>query len=642
MSNRYVVNLVASCMLAGCTSTRQIAIDYPSSQNNNDPQSVQSIQLHQFQSLPGFEVIDGDDYYVRLISEFNFKGDNILKAGCNNMTPSYEKGDLSSSLVFTIRNEVLKFNNEVPGFVYKASSGKCNFKFDAKKTILTPWIRLDSGKATDVDYSFISSANSDMDVSGLTNDVTAASNLLALTGVGMGVAVVGQFAGQLVKTTPLSTPTKTTVKNSSESHSLPPLVDFSGKTGVLNQTLFKVYAVAEGGVNIFGADTQPLGELRIFPELIPSLLLKSSATGVPDARDLTFDEISYSPIKSASGEVKLLQLIEDSKHPAKPNLKPDWANYAEVDNNCRKIKLVLKDLGFNKFDRNAFLYYFLTNSNDWKNYNISPQKIQSSEISTHIMAGYQAKNFGSCLATEDYAVMKSMGLSVNSQFDWQQMESVSQKKERFLSPLKSIERQLISVLNNPSKIEMEQQLYPLLATTKNGVGTVLLQNHLGDFGLEKLLSPPVVESVTPPVTNSSTVAGSASGVAPVSAPASETTLAPVPVISSPITIPGEGLIVTARQLVQVITGLAFNEFSCARLVSDQQGQSIANDGFVLFTTKPNSPRAKGGAIEFEFSDGKINRIAFQLPTYRDFEQGVLDHPVSSDCRIDASFISKLH
>ena len=390
MSNRYVVNLIASVMLVGCTSTRQIAIDYPSSQNNNDPQTVQSTQLHQFQPLSGFEVIDGDDYYVRLISEFNFKGDNVLKAGCNNMTPSYEKGDLSSSLVFSIRNEVLKFNNEVPGFVYKASSGKCNFKFDAKKTILTPWIRLDSGKATDVDYSFISTANSDVDVSGLTNDVTAASNLLALTGVGAGVAVVGQFAGQLAKTTPLSTATKTTVKNSSESHSLPPLVDFSGKTGVLNQTLFKVYAVAEGGVNIFGADTQPLGELKIFPELISSLLLKSLANGVPDARDLTFDEISYSPIKSAAGEVKLLQLIEDSKHPAKPNLKPDWVNYNEVDNNCRKIKLVLKDLGFNKFDRNAFLYYFLMNSTDWKNYNISPQKVQGSEISTKVMAGYQA------------------------------------------------------------------------------------------------------------------------------------------------------------------------------------------------------------------------------------------------------------
>ena len=641
MSNRYVVNLIASVMLVGCTSTRQIAIDYPSSQNNNDPQTVQSTQLHQFQPLSGFEVIDGDDYYVRLISEFNFKGDNVLKAGCNNMTPSYEKGDLSSSLVFSIRNEVLKFNNEVPGFVYKASSGKCNFKFDAKKTILTPWIRLDSGKATDVDYSFISTANSDVDVSGLTNDVTAASNLLALTGVGAGVAVVGQFAGQLAKTTPLSTATKTTVKNSSESHSLPPLVDFSGKTGVLNQTLFKVYAVAEGGVNIFGADTQPLGELKIFPELISSLLLKSLANGVPDARDLTFDEISYSPIKSAAGEVKLLQLIEDSKHPAKPNLKPDWVNYNEVDNNCRKIKLVLKDLGFNKFDRNAFLYYFLMNSTDWKNYNISPQKVQGSEISTKVMAGYQAKNFGSCLATEDYAVMKSMGLSVNSPVDWQQMESTSQKKEQFLSPLKSIERQLILFLNNPNKVEMEQQLYPLLATTKNGDGTVLLQNHLGDFGLEKLLAAPGIEQVTTtPVINSSTVAGSASGTIPVAAPSSVPAI--VPASSVPITIPGEGLIVTARQLVQVITGLAFNEFSCARLMPDQQGQSVASVGFVLFTTKPNSPRAKGGAIEFEFSAGKINRIAFQLPTYRDFEQGVLDHPVSGDCQIDPSFISKLH
>ncbi len=639
MSNRYVVSLVASLMIAGCTPTRQIAIDYPSSQDNN-PKTVQSTQLNQFQSLPGFEVIDGDDYYVRLISEFNFKGDNVLKSGCNNISPSYEKGDLSSSLVFFIRNDVLKFNNEVPGFVYKASAGKCNFKFEARKTILTPWIRLDSGKATDVDYSFISSANSDMDVSGLTNDVTAASNLLALTGVGMGVAVVGQFAGQLAKTTPLATASKTTVKNSSESHSLPPLVDFSGKTGVLNQTLFKVYAVAEGGVNIFGADTQPLGELKIFPELISSLLLKPTANGVPDARDLTFDEISYLPIKSATGEVKLVQLIEDSKHPAKPSLKPDWTNYADVENNCRKIKLVLKDLGFNKFDRNAFLYYFLANSSDWKNYNISPQKVQSSEISTKVMAAYQAKNFGSCLATEDYVVMKSMGLSVNSQVDWQQMDLASQKKEQFLSPLKSIERQLISVLNNPNKVEMEQQLYPLLATTKSGDGTVLLQNHLGDFGLEKLLAPLIVEPVTPSVNNSSATGGPVA--APVTASTSTSDGAPTPVVSVPLSIPGEGLIVTARQLVQVINGLAFNEFSCARLVPDQLGQSLANDGFILFTTKPNSPRAKGGAIEFEFSAGKINRIAFQLPTYKDFEQGVLEHPVSSDCRIDQSFISKLH
>ena len=108
MSIRYIsslkFSLVASLMLAGCAPTRQIAIDYPSAQVN-DSQSAQSTKAHQFQALPGFQVIDGDDYYVRLISEFDFKGENVLKSGCNNMTPSYEKGDLSSALIFTVRND---------------------------------------------------------------------------------------------------------------------------------------------------------------------------------------------------------------------------------------------------------------------------------------------------------------------------------------------------------------------------------------------------------------------------------------------------------------------------------------------------------------------------------------------------------
>ena len=64
MSIRYFstlkFSLVASVMLAGCTPTRQIAIDYPSTQAN-DPKSAQVTQSHQFQPLPGFQVIDGDD-----------------------------------------------------------------------------------------------------------------------------------------------------------------------------------------------------------------------------------------------------------------------------------------------------------------------------------------------------------------------------------------------------------------------------------------------------------------------------------------------------------------------------------------------------------------------------------------------------
>jgi hypothetical protein len=623
-------SLVAGLMLAGCAPTRQIAVDYPSAQAN-DSQSAQSTQAHQFQPLPGFQVIDGDDYYVRLISEFDFKGENILKSGCSNMTPSYEKGDLSSTLIFTVRNDSLKFNNEAAGFLYEATSGKCNFKFDAKKITLTPWMRLDSGKETLVDYSFYSSANSDVDVRGLVGDVTTAGNLLALTGVGMGVAIVGQFAGQWAKNSPPATATAApaSAKHSSESHSLPAIVTYSGKTGVLNETVFKVYAVAEGGINILGSDTQPLGELKIYPEIIPSLLLKTTADGVPDARDLSLEEIGYSPIKSATGEIKLLQLIEQSKHPAKPNLKPNWNNYEEVETNCRKIKLVMKDLGFNKFDRNAFIYYFLANNSDWKNYNIAPQKAMSDGIRSKVMESYRSKDFGNCLAVDDYAIMKAMGLPVNLKSDWKQLEESSQKKEQFFTPLKSIERQLISVLKNPKQAEMEQQMFPLLATAKSGNGTVLLQNHLGDFGLEKLLAPPSVEPVSAPAPSSTAIPEAA--VAP----------KPAPIVPVPAIIPGEGVIISARQLVQVFSGLAINELSCARIVPDQQDKSAANVGILLFTTKEGSPRAKGGAMEFEFSGGKINRIAFQLPTYRDFEQDVLDHPEVGGCRIDPSFLIKL-
>jgi len=579
---------------------------------------------------------------VRLISDFDFKGDNASKSGCSNRTPSYEKGDLSSALIFTVRNESLKFNNEAPGFSYQATSGKCNFKFDAKKITLTPWMRLDLGKETLVDYSFISSANSDVDVSGLVGDVTTASNLLALTGVGMGVAVVGQFAGQWAKSNPAVTaaPSPTSVKHSSESHSLPAIVTFSGKTGALNYTLFKVYAVAEGGINLLGSDTQPLGELKIYPEIIPSLLLKTTPEGIPDARDLSLEEIGYSPIKSGKGEVKLLQLIEESKHPAKPNLKPNWNNYEEVEGNCRKIKLVMKDLGFNKFDRNAFIYYFLANNSDWKNYNTPPQKAMSGEIPLKVMEGYRAKDFGLCLIADDYAVMKAMGLPVNLPADWKQIEDSGQKKEQFFTPLKSIERQLISVLKNPNKSEMEQQLFPLLATATNGDGSVLLQNHLGDFGLEKLLAPPSVEPVAAPATVSepatATISNPAGAIPP--APAVSSSV----VTPAPVPIPGSGVIVTAHQLVQVFAGLSINELSCARTLSDQQGKAAANGGILLFTTKEGSPRAKGGAMEFEFSGGKINRIAFQLPTYRDFEQDVLDHPEVGGCRIDPAFLSQLH
>lgn len=94
--------------------------------------------------------------------------------------------------------------------------------------------------------------------------------------------------------------------------------------------------------------------------------------------------------------------------------------------------------------------------------------------------------------------------------------------------------------------------------------------------------------------------------------------------------------------MQVFTGLAIKELSCARILPGQQDKSAANVGILLFTTKEGSPHAKGGAMEFEFSGGKINRIAFQSATYRDFEQDVLDHPELGGCRIEPSFLNQLH
>jgi hypothetical protein len=625
------INLLVVLLLLGCTQTRQVSVDYPTGESS-DPKAAQSTKAQPFEAISGFQTIDGDDYYVRLVSEFEFKGENALKKGCDSLSPNFKKNDLSSALIFNVRNSRLKFNTEVPGYSYQATTGNCNFKFDAKKLNLTPWMRLDLGKETSVDYSVYSSANSDVDVVGLVNKATAASSLLAFTGVGMGVAVLGQFAGQWLNNSqqnqPAPAPTPS-ANHSAESHSLPAFVKYSNKNGTLNETVFKVYVVAEGGINILGADTKPFGELRLTPELTPSLLLKTNANGVPDARDSSLSEISYTPVKSATGDINLQQLIEQSKHPEKPNLKPDWKNYDDVQTNCRKLKLVMKDLGFNKFDRNAYLYYFLANNSDWNNYNIPSQKVQSEGISTKTLQTYRSKNFGSCLAAEDYVAMKAMGLPVNTESDWVQMGDNSQKKEQFFMPLKSIERQLVAVLKNPNKAEMESQIYPLLNTTKKGDGTVLLQNHLGDFGLEKLLQP-TTDTPTPAATPSTPTSPSTP---------SATTPSPTPEI---IPIPGEGLVISAHQLVQVFSGLAINELSCARIIPEQLGKPAGNIGILLFTTREGSPRAKGGAMEFEFSAGKITRIAFQSPTYRDFEQHIQDNPEVGGCKIEPAFLAKLH
>jgi hypothetical protein len=614
--------LFASLILAGCSQTKQVTVDSLTS-DAGVATPAKATKTEAFQALPGFDEIDGDDYYVRLVSEFESKGENTLNRGCDSLAPSFKKNDLSSALIFNVKNARLKFDNEIAGYSYQAIAGNCNYKFEAKKQYLTPWMRLDLGKETQVNYSLYSSANSDVDVSGLVNKVTAASSLLAFTGMGMGVAVLGQVAGQWYnqnQQTQQPAAQSPATSHSSESHSLPALVKYAGKSGALNETVFNIQVAAEGELHIFGPETQKFGELKVAPELTSSLLLKTKSEGLPDARDLSLSEISATPVKSSGSDISLQQLIEQSQHPEKPNLKPDWTNYEDVQVNCRKLKTVLKDLGFNKFDRNAYLYYFLAGNNDWLNYNIAAQQAQSEEINSKTLQKYRSKNFGACLNGDDYAVMKTMGLKVNTEADWAQMGDSSQKKEQFLAPLKAIERQLLPVLKSTNKAEMESQIFPLISTTGKGEGTVLIQNRLGEFGLEKSLQPEITPASPTPNNQP---------------PAPATTTAP-PAIS------GAGMMISARQLAQVIAGLNLNELTCARIIPEQINSPSANTGIVLFTTKAGSSGLKGGAIEFEYAAGKISRIAIQSPTYRDFEQHIADHPESGGCRIEPAWMAKLH
>jgi len=625
--------LLSGLLLSGCAGSRQLAIDHP----EYKPQPLQS--------LPGFKSIDGDDYYVRLISEFDYRGDDILKSGCNERAPSYEKKDSSAALIYNVRNDSLKFQGEAAGFLYQAAAGKCNFTFDAKKLYLTPWIRLDTGRQTQVDYSFYTNAHSDLDVSALVGDVNAAGGLLALTGAGMGVAMMGQMAGHWVESSQKAQPVPAeppAARRSSESHSLSALASYAGSAATLKQAVFNVYEVVEGGLGISGPETQQIGELKIYPETTATLLLKTSSDGTPDARDLSLEELLDAPIKSATGDISLQQLIEQSKQTSRPNLKPDWSQYAEVESQCRNLKRVMKDLGFNKFDRNALLYYFLAKSPDWKNFNIGRQKALNEELSQKIIKSFRSRDFGNCLTEDDYVVMKAMALPVNTAADWDQLGQSSEKREQWLTPLKSIERQWLAVLKNTNVTEMERQLYPLLTTAQKGDGTVLLQNHLGNFGLEKLLNPPT--PIPAPAQE-----GAANGAAAEEKTAVSEAVKDVPEAAKPpavpaavTEIPGEGLIVNARQLAQALSGLMIDELSCARPVPGQSSDNPAgNVGILLFTTQAGSPRDKGGAMEFEFVGGKITRIAFQLPTYRDFAQDVLDRPEVGGCRIDASFLSGL-
>ncbi|WP_445368675.1 hypothetical protein ACH5Y9_04440 [Methylomonas sp. BW4-1] len=584
--------LLTSGFLAGCATTRQIAVDYP---------KTESLPI---KPLRGQSMVSGDDYYVQLVSDFDFKGDNALKGGCSDVGGHYENGDLSAALVFSVHNDALKLKREASGFLYQATTGKCNFKLETKKSYLTPWLRLDSSKDTLIEYNFLTSNSHEANLSQLISDVNAASSLFAFTGVGAGMAVMGKLAGNWVESNPqvvAKTPAaggSGNGKYSSETHSLPASVVLAGDSSSFNQIRLGVYEVVEGGLSAWSSESKLLGELRVYPEIVSSLLLKTSGDLPPDAHDLSLDELWRIPIQTANGEVSLRQLIDQVDPAAKPNLQPDWQNYPDVESQCRRLKLAMKDLGFNKFDRNAVLYYFLSKTSpDWKNFNISAQRAMTDEIRPKLLEQYRAKDFAGCLASEDYAVMKSMKLAVNTEQDWEALTNSRQKKEGVINPIQSAARQFLSALQNPNKDEAARQLYPLLNTEKGGNGTVLLQNHLGNFGLEALLQVP--------------------------------------------TVADEGVLINAAQLAGVFSGLNVETYTCARPAQDQ-GQPLANIGIMLFVTKPGSPREKGGALEFELVQGKIARLAFQHPSFRDFEQNLADYPDLGGCRIDADLLNKLH
>lgn len=571
--------------LSGCATTRQIAVDYPKA------------ETQPLQPPKGYSVIGGDDYYVQLVSEFEFKGDTTLKTGCNEVGAGYESGDLSAALVFNVHNDALKLKRESSGFLYQATTGKCNFRLETKKAVLTPWLRLDSAKDTAIEYSFLTSTSHAANLSQLVNDINAASGLLALTGVGTGIAVMGKLAGEFVDTrTPVVNKPAPSAQYSTETHSMPANVVQTANGVQLNQTRLAVFEVLEGGFKPWAADAKLLGDMRVYPEVATSLLLKSAIDGVPDARDQSFDELLRIPVQSVSGDITLKQLVEQAGQNEQLNLQPDWRNYDDVENQCRRLKLVAKGLGFNKYDRNALLYYFLNQSPHWKNYNLSAQRAMTDAIRPKVLDDYRAKDFSACLSTEDYAVMKSMRLTVNTAQDWDEMTNVRQKKEGVISSVQSAGRQLLSALNNVDADQMARQLYPLLLASGNN-GQVLLQNHLRNFGLDALLQMPAIAD--------------------------------------------EGVTITANQLSMVISALKIDGFSCAR-PAQEQGQPMPNVGILLFATKPDSPLQKGGAIEFELVQGKISRLTIQHPSFRDFEQSILDYPDLGGCRIEADFINRLH
>jgi hypothetical protein len=576
---------VVCSVLSGCSSSRQLAVDYPKS------------EVAALSPLKGQSAVSTDDYYVQLVSEFDFKGDNALKNGCSEMGGSYENGDISSAVLYTVKNTDLKLQQQVSGLTYQATTGRCNYKLETPKVILTPWLRLDLAQGTELEYQFLTSNSRETDYGKMLNNVNTAGSLLAFTGVGAGVAVVGKLAETWTQKQPNNTvKSPANTQYGAEIHALPGPIASQGERLQLQHSRLPVYEVLEGRVKVGSPDTKLLGELHIYPQVSPSLLVKQRSEGLPDAQDLSWDALMRQPMHVPGGDMPLQQWIDKLSQADKPNLQPDWQNYQEVEAQCQKLKAVLRDLGFNKFDRNAVLYYFLRQSKDWQNFNIGAQRAMKDDIRPKTLEQFRNQGFGNCLVADDYSAMKTMHLPVNTPGDWDQLTDNRNRREDQITPVQSAGRQLLAALNNADKDQVAKQLYPLLKSEQNGDGTLLLENHLSNFAMDALLQN---------------------------------------------TVPDAGLIVTAQQLATVFAGLNVERYSCVRPMQNQ-GQPQANIGMLLFATRAGSPKEKGGAIEFELAQGKIKRIAFQLPSYRDFEQSLTDYPDFAGCRVDADFVNQLH
>lgn len=580
------ISLLAAGVLTGCGGTRELYVDRPKT------------ETEALKPLPGSNGVDGDEYYVQFVSAFEYQGEADWKAGCSDFGGGYSKGGTTSLLLFQVANESLRYRRETPALAFRSASGRCDISLEAKKVYLTPWMRLDSGKDTQIDYSFVASDSGGFDLGRIGADMNVASNVLALSGVGTGVALMGKAASGWMMNSAQSQSgqAEQPARQRRETRSLPPAVGFGPGGAGLGRTAFKVYEIAHSRLNPLPADPELVGELKIQADVKSSLLLKTAANGLPDARDLSLEELWRAQIQTGAGLIGLEQFIERAEHPERPNLRPDWNNYRETEVACRKLKVAMKDLGFDRFDRDAVLYYFLDKNPEWKNYNVAAPGVLAGDIAFGQLQRYRERGFVGCLAAGDYETMKRMGLQTNGPEDWNAMLAQAKEKDAYLGAIRSLERQLTAAVKAPNAGEMERQLFPLIAAGPNETGKLLLQNHLGDFGLERILNTGVM--------------------------------------------PGEGMTVAAAQLAQILSSLKITELSCAH-PAFEQGRALPNVAILLFATAPDSPLAKGGALEFEYQGAKIARLAIQSPSLRDFRQNVQSRPEIGDCRIDPGWLERL-